>query len=129
MSKAREIEKRMYKVEYGSIYNPNGHIVEKPAIIYDIEGGLMKCGEANKVGRKYDEMMDKYVNNGDYDMVDSLKYAEFDKDMGVLGAEEICTLLNYLTLCAVEGERIDKILNLGEKELKAEIERIRSLGY
>ena len=117
------------KVEYGSLYTSSGSILEKPAIIYDIDDGLMKYGEAEKLQRHYDDTIKRYSDNGYYDMVDCLKYAEFDRYDGILDIEEICTLLNYMILCSANGERIHNILNMDEDSLKKEIEKLSSVGY
>jgi len=118
-----------FKVYCGSLYNHRGCIIEQPSFIYDLNGGVMKYGEAEQLKEYYDDTVKKYSEKGFYDIIEDLQYVELDKYNGILSVEEICTLLNYFTLCSANGERIHNILNMDEDSLKKEIEKLSSIGY
>ena len=118
-----------FKVYCGRLYNHSGNIIERPSFIYDLNGGVMKHGEAEQIKEYYDTTVKKYSENGFYDIIEDLYYVELDKYNRILSVEEICTLLNYFTLCSANGERVHNILNMDEGSLKKEIEKLSNIGY
>ena len=99
-------------VQYGSIYDMEGLMVEKPAVILDISEDpedilhMLGYGSAENIRKKYDTMREKYIAAGFPKMAETLVIIRFDTLTGFADydrmtdakftTDEICTLINWL---------------------------------
>lgn len=74
-------------------------------------------------------MILKYRQAGFENMCRDLILIQFDKDNGVLTTEDICTFVNYMSMCSANGSRIMKMLNMSKGEIKKEITKLKEVGY
>ena len=121
---------RVLEVKYGTIYTSGGIGIDHIGVIIDKNSGLLKYGDTTKNLKDYFiEMVSKYRKVGLSDIADDLVYIEFDRYDGILSIEEICTFVNYMVMCSANGERIMKMLNMDEENLKIEIKKLAEIGY
>lgn len=121
---------KVLEVKYGTIYTNGGIGIDHIGVIIDKNSGLLKYGDSTKDLNSYFlDMVSKYRKAGLSDIADDLVYIEFDRYDGILSIEEICTFVNYMVMCSANGERIMKMLNMDEENLKIEIKKLAEIGY
>jgi hypothetical protein len=98
--------------------------IDNMAVIID------KDGDSDEyMDKYYTDMISKYKKAGLEDICDNLVYIKFDRYDGVLTIEEICTFVNYMLMCSVNGNKIMNMLNMSANEIKSEIARLQEIGY
>jgi len=117
------------KVIDGYIFNEEGTEISNVSAMIDIDGGLMKYGEADWLDEYYNTVIHRYNGLGLSDIAEKLVLIKFDGYDGLLSKEEICTILNYMVLCSANGNRIMKILMSDESEIHKEVTRLNEVGY
>lgn len=121
---------KVLEVKYGTIYTKGGLGIDHIGVILDKDTGLLKYGDSTKdLNGYFLNMVNKYRKIGFEEMADNLMYIEFDRYDGILSIEEICTFVNYMIMCSGNGERIMKMLNMDEENLKNEIQKLSEIGY
>lgn len=131
------------KVQYGSIYNLNGYMIERPAVILDITKDpddiltLHRYGPADAIKGTYDTMHDRYVRAGFTEMAENLVmitfdtitgFADYDRMTGAkFTADEICTLINWLGN-TIHVKNFNELL-ASEEAAHAKLEELMSFGF
>lgn len=91
-------------------------------------GGLLKYGDSKLYLDKYYKRITDTFKNANLP-VDDILYIKFDEENSFLSKEEICTFVNYMIMCSNNGERIVRILNMDESNMKQSIQELKELGY
>lgn len=123
------MQEHQLRVEYGSIYTKDGRMIETMTLLLSKQDGLLKYGNKEAIEKVYKDRIDAYTTLNLTDDIEDLFLLEFDRLEGVLTAEEICTLVNYMILTSANGTNIMELIHLEEGRLKARIEGFKVCGY
>lgn len=131
------------KVQYGSLYDINGCMIEHPAVILDITKDpddiltLHRYGQADAIKGTYDTMRDRYVRAGFTEMAENLVmitfdtltgFADYDRMTGAkFTTDEICTLINWL-LNTIHVKSFNELL-VSEEAAHAKLAELMSFGF
>lgn len=92
------------------------------AVMVSKEGGFQKYGLSEYIERDLKGVQSIFRKSGYDDLADDLVMVELP--LGVLTAEEICTLINYFLEVSALGTKPYEILKLHTKILKLQIKEL-----